>query len=100
MKHKSVYPYDYMDNFDKFIETQSPNKKDFYLKLYNENITDEQYRHAQNVWTTFCIKNMGQYHDLYLSATLAKSGPLDFPSEKSFLLFFAHEKGLGHMFQK
>ena len=36
----------------------------------------------------------------YLSATLAKSGPLDFPSEKSFLLFFAHEKGLGHMFQK
>ena len=35
-----------------------------------------------------------------LSATLAKSGPLDFPSEKSFLLFFAREKGLGHMFQK
>ena len=35
-----------------------------------------------------------------LSAALAKSGPLDFPSAKSFLLFFAHEKGLGHMFQK
>ena len=35
-----------------------------------------------------------------LSATLAKSGPLDFPSEKSFLFFFAHEKGLGHMFQE
>ena len=35
-----------------------------------------------------------------LSATLAKSGPLDFPSEKSFLLFFSHEKGLGHIFQK
>ena len=28
---------------------------------------------------------------LTLSAALAKSGPLDFPSEKSFLLFFAHE---------
>ena len=35
-----------------------------------------------------------------LSATLAKSEPLAFPSEKSFLLFFAHEKGSGHMFQK
>ena len=35
-----------------------------------------------------------------LSAAPAKSGPLDFPSEKSFLLFFDHEKGLGHMFQK
>ena len=30
----------------------------------------------------------------------SKSGPLDFPSEKSLLLFFAHEKGLGHMFQE
>ena len=29
-----------------------------------------------------------------------KSGPLDFPSEKSFLLFFAYDKGLTHMFQK
>lgn len=29
MKHKGVYPYDYMDNLDKFIETQLPNKKIF-----------------------------------------------------------------------
>ena len=65
MKHKGVYPYDYMASFDKFIETQLPNKKDFYSKLLNENITDEQYRHAQNVWKTFYIKNMGQYHDLH-----------------------------------
>ena len=35
-----------------------------------------------------------------LSVALAKGGPLDFPLEKSFLLLFAHEKGLGHMFQK
>ena len=32
--------------------------------------------------------------------TLAKSDPLDFPSEKSFLLLFAHEKGLQNIFQK
>ena len=37
---------------------------------------------------------------LKLSAALAKSAPFDFPSEKIFLLFFAHEKGLGHMFQR
>ena len=35
-----------------------------------------------------------------LSAAPAKSGPLDFPSKKSFLFFFAHENSLGHMFQK
>ena len=34
---------------------------------------------------------------VHLSAALAKSSPLDFPSEESFLLFFAHEKGLGHV---
>ena len=34
-----------------------------------------------------------------LSAALAKSGPLDFPLEKSFFLL-THEKSLGHMFQK
>ena len=39
-------------------------------------------------------------YQTHLSTTLAKSGPLDFPSQKSFLLFFAHKKGLGHMFQK
>ena len=39
-----------------------------------------------------------QWEDL--STALAKSGPLDFPLEKSFLPFFAHEKGLRHMFQK
>ena len=37
---------------------------------------------------------------IVLSAAPAKSSPLDFPLETSFLLFFAHEKGFGHMFQK
>ena len=52
------------------------------------------------------LSNLKHAHSCYqekiiiLSAALAKSGPLDFPSEKSFLLFFAHEKDLGHMFQK
>ena len=27
-----------------------------------------------------------------LSAALAKSGPLDFPSEERFIQFFAHER--------
>ena len=37
-----------------------------------------------------------------LSAPLAKSGPFDFPQEKGFLFFFffAHEKGLEHIFQE
>ena len=57
----------------------------------------------KSTWNTIYMhasfrKVFWQWDDL--SAALVKSGPLDFPSEKSFLLFFAHEKGLGHMFQK
>ena len=70
MKQKGVYPYDFMDSFEKFDKTQLPNKDEFYSILNNENITDKQYEHAQNVWNTFKLKNMGNYHDLYLQSDI------------------------------
>ena len=30
MKQKGVYPYDFMDSFQKFDKTELPNKEDFY----------------------------------------------------------------------
>ena len=66
MKAKGVYPYDYMDSFQKFSQTQLPKRDDFYSLLTNEEISESEYAHAQKVWETFKIKNMGQYHDLYL----------------------------------
>ena len=65
MKQKGVYPYDYMDTFDKFNKTELPTKEEFFSILSNEHITDEDYQHAQNVWKTFKLKNMGEYHNLY-----------------------------------
>ena len=65
MVRKGVYPYDYMDSFKKFKE-QLPSKEDFYSILNDEHISDEDYQHAQNVWKKFNLKNMGEYHDLYL----------------------------------
>ena len=41
-------------------------KKNFFSKLNDENITDEDFEHAKKVWKTFNCKNMGDYHDLYL----------------------------------
>ena len=70
MKQKGIYPYDYMDSFIKFNDTQLPNKKDFFSILNNEHITHEQYNHAQNVWKTFNLKTMGDYHDLYLKSDI------------------------------
>ena len=70
MKQKGIYPYDHMDSFDRFNETQLPEKQDFYSILNNEQISDEQYKHAQNVWNTFNLKTMGDYHDLYLKSDI------------------------------
>ena len=69
MVRKGVYPYDYMDSFDKFNK-KLPMKEEFYSILNNEHISDEDYKHAQNVWNTFSLKNMGEYHDLYLQSDI------------------------------
>ena len=68
MKAKGVYPYDYMDSEAKFSQTQLPKRDDFYSLLTNEEISESEYAHAQKVWETFGIENMGQYHDLYLKS--------------------------------
>ena len=36
--------------------------------MNNEHITQDEYNHAQNVWKTFNLKNMGEYYDLYLKS--------------------------------
>ena len=36
--------------------------------MNQENITSEDYIHAQKLWTTFNIKNLGEYHDLYVKS--------------------------------
>ena len=69
MVRKGVYPYDYMDSFKKF-KCHLPTKEDFYSILNDEHISDEDYNHAQNVWNTFGLKNMGEYHDLYLKSDI------------------------------
>ena len=70
MKQKGIYPYDHMDSFDRFNETKLPVQQDFYSILNNEHISDEQYKHTQNVWNTFNLKTMGDYHDLYLKSDI------------------------------
>ena len=67
MARKGVYPYDYIDSFDKFNEKLPP-KEEFYSILNDEHISDEDYEHAQNVWKTLGCKTMGDYHDYYLAS--------------------------------
>ena len=70
MTKKGVYPYDYMDTFDKFNDKQLPKKEHFYSLLNDEHISDKQYEHAKDVWETFELKTMDVYHDLYLKSDI------------------------------
>ena len=65
---KSIYPYEYMDSLEKFNETSLPDKESFDSELNKEGITDEDYVHTQKVWKVFEIKNLGEYHDLYVQS--------------------------------
>ena len=70
MKRKGVYPYDHMDSISKFDETELPPIEEFYSNLTKTNISEEDYNHAKDVWKEFGLKNMGDYHDLYLKTDI------------------------------
>ena len=67
---KGIYPYEYMDNWERFNETSLPNKESFYSNLNMENIDDIDYRHGNNVFKRFKLKNLGEYHDLYVQSNV------------------------------
>ena len=71
MRRKGVYPYEYVDGWEKFKETALPPKEAFYSKLYMRGISDGDYEHARKVWN--CMyregpkRTLGDYHDVYLA---------------------------------
>ena len=68
LTRKGVFPYDYVSSIHKLDEKQLPPKEEFYSKLNDENISDEDYQHALNVFHTFNCKSIRDYHDLYLKS--------------------------------
>ena len=56
-----------MDSWERFDETSLPNKEAFYSSLNMEDITDVVYRHAKKVPKYLNNKNLGDYHDLYVT---------------------------------
>ena len=65
---KGVYPYEYMDSWQKFDETSLPDKEAFYSNLNMEDITDVDYRHGKTVFEYLINKYLGDYHDLYVQS--------------------------------
>ena len=65
---KGVYPYEYIDSWERFNETSLPTKEVSCSELNLEDIKDEDYEHAQKVCEVFEIKNLGEYYDLYVQS--------------------------------
>ena len=68
VKQKGVYPYEYFDSFDRLDETELPPIEKFYSSSNGERITEEGYKHAQNVWKEFECEDLWDYHDIYLAS--------------------------------
>ena len=63
---KGIYPYEYIDSWDRFNETSLPSIECFYNNLNMSGISDRDYEHACSVWRESRIRNIGEYHGLYL----------------------------------
>ena len=69
VKQKEFYPYEYINDFEKFKE-ELTSKEKFYSFLTGKKICDKKYEHLLKVWNTFQMKMMKDYHDLYLKCNV------------------------------
>ena len=58
-----------MGDWEKFNRTSLPEKRYFYSHLNMDNITNADYAHAKRVCKDFEIKNLGEFHDLYVQSS-------------------------------
>ena len=63
---KGVFPYEWLTDVACFAQPCLPQKDQFYSRLNSNGITDADYTHAKDVWKTFEMSTMREYHDLYL----------------------------------
>ena len=66
---KGIYPYEYINSWERFDENTIPPKEAFYSELNLVNITDKDYEHVKKVWEALEIKNLGEYH-VYMFNTI------------------------------
>ena len=67
---KGIYCYDYFDNIKKYSEQKIPHYIHFKNKLNNNNISNEEYKHAHNVFKTFKCKSLLDYSILYFKTDI------------------------------
>lgn len=70
LERKGVFPYDYVDSWEKLNETRLPTREQFYSKLNESEISQRDYDFAHRIWNEFDIKTLGEYSDQYLKTDI------------------------------
>ena len=58
-KQKGVYPYDYMDSFEKFFEEKLHGRCEIFSSLKDNSISEKDNYYATNVWNLFKMNTIG-----------------------------------------
>ena len=66
LTRKGIYFYEHADNFEQFELTELPTQEQFFSKLTQKGVSDDEYAYAQQIWKVFRCQNRWDYHDLYL----------------------------------
>ena len=65
---KGIFPYEYLDSFEKFQEPQLPARESFFSTLRQEECSEKDYAYANQVWTAFGCHSLEDYLKLYLAS--------------------------------
>lgn len=68
LRQKGIFPYSYVSDFSKLDDTNLPPIAAFYDTLRKEDIAEEDYKRACDVWNVFECRNLGEYSDVYLKS--------------------------------
>ena len=79
---KGIYPYNFFDNIKKYKENKLPIESEFFNQINNKNISNEDYKHAQNVFKIFKFNSLLNYSILYLKT--------DFELKENEMHFFVY----------
>jgi len=64
---KGVFPYEYLDSFEKLNDTSLPPIEAFHSSLNDSNITTEDYQRALKVWNLTNCNTLKDYLEVYLT---------------------------------
>ncbi|XP_070158019.1 uncharacterized protein [Polyergus mexicanus] len=86
---KGVFPYEYIDDIDKLLETRLPPRETFDSSLTGNAISENDYARAIRVWERFRVETLGDYSDLYLKTDVLLADVFLYdPSEPSSYLMY------------